>query len=114
MKIFKLLSRVSNPGRRGKQARREGDVWRLVGDKWLCSHADAHVALMARSKGAPVRTKGLAPFALPRRPKNGSRNSYRIVRHSLFLRPNSLFFEPFSLFHFVGNCWNSRTAVYSL
>jgi hypothetical protein len=117
MKIFKLLSRVSNPGRRGKQARRDGDVWRLAGDKWFCPHADADDALMlARPKGAPTGTKGLAPFALPRRLKDGSRNSYRIVRRSLFLRPNYLFFEPFSLFHLVGNCWNShcRTAVSSL
>jgi hypothetical protein len=117
MKIFKLLSRVSNPGRRGKQARREGDVWRLAGDKWFCSHADADVALMlARPRGAPAGTKGLALFALPRRLKDASRNNYRIVRHSLFLCPNSLFFEPFPLFHFVGNCWNihCRTAVSSL
>ncbi len=117
MKIFKLLSRVSNPGRRGKQARREGDVWRLAGDKRCCSHADADVALMlARPRGAPAGTRGLALLALPRRLKDGSRNNYRMVRHSLFLRPNSLFFEPFSLFHFVGNCWNShcRTAVSSL
>jgi len=62
-------------------ARRDGDVWRLTGDKWFCSHADADVALMlARPEGAPAGTKGLALFALPRRLKDGSRNSYRIVR----------------------------------
>jgi alkylation response protein AidB-like acyl-CoA dehydrogenase len=62
-------------------ARRDGDVWRLTGDKWFCSHADADVALMlARPEGAPAGTKGLALFALPRRLMDGSRNSYRIVR----------------------------------
>jgi alkylation response protein AidB-like acyl-CoA dehydrogenase len=62
-------------------ARREDGEWRLYGDKWFCSHADADVALMlARPEGAPTGTKGLALFALPRRLKDGSRNAYRIVR----------------------------------
>jgi acyl-CoA dehydrogenase len=62
-------------------ARCEDGVWRLYGDKWFCSHADADVALLlARPEGAPAGTKGLALFALPRRLKDGSRNAYRIVR----------------------------------
>lgn len=62
-------------------ARCEGDVWRLTGDKWFCSHTDADVALvLARPEGAPAGTRGLALFALPRRLKDGRRNSYRIVR----------------------------------
>ena len=62
-------------------ARRDGDVWRLHGDKWFCSHVDADVALiLARPEGAPAGTKGLALFALPRRLKDGRRNSYRIAR----------------------------------
>jgi alkylation response protein AidB-like acyl-CoA dehydrogenase len=62
-------------------ARFEDGEWRLSGDKWFCSHADADVALMlARPEGAPDGTAGLALFALPRRLKDGSRNSYRIVR----------------------------------
>jgi alkylation response protein AidB-like acyl-CoA dehydrogenase len=62
-------------------ARPEGGEWRLYGDKWFCSHADADVALMlARPEGAPEGTAGLALFALPRRLKDGSRNAYRIVR----------------------------------
>jgi alkylation response protein AidB-like acyl-CoA dehydrogenase len=62
-------------------ARLEDGKWRLYGDKWFCSHADADVALMlARPEGAPGGTAGLALFALPRRLKDGSRNSYRIVR----------------------------------
>src|SRR5437762_4140332 len=62
-------------------ARCEDGEWRLYGDKWFCSHADADVALLlARPKGAPDGTKGLALFALPRRLKDGRRNAYRIVR----------------------------------
>ncbi len=62
-------------------ARREDGVWRLYGDKWFCSHADADVALLlARPEGAPPGTKGLALFALPRRLRDGQRNAYRIVR----------------------------------
>ena len=62
-------------------AREKDGVWRLYGDKWFCSHADADVALMlARPEGAPKGTKGLALFALPRRTRDGKRNNYRIVR----------------------------------
>ena len=62
-------------------ARCEDGVWRLYGDKWFCSHADADVALLlARPEGAPDGTRGLALFALPRRLKDGRRNAYRIVR----------------------------------
>ena len=62
-------------------ARFEDGEWRLTGDKWFCSHADADVALMlARPEGAESGTRGLALFALPRRLKNGRRNTYRIVR----------------------------------
>ena len=62
-------------------ARCENGEWRLHGDKWFCSHADADVALLlARPEGAPGGTAGLALFALPRRLKDGRRNAYRIVR----------------------------------
>jgi alkylation response protein AidB-like acyl-CoA dehydrogenase len=55
--------------------------WRLYGQKWFCSHADADVAVMlARPRGAAPGTAGLGMFALPRRLEDGSRNSYRIVR----------------------------------
>jgi len=62
-------------------ARFEDGGWRLSGDKWFCSHADADVALLlARPEGAPAGTKGLALFAMPRQLEDGSRNAYRIVR----------------------------------
>jgi hypothetical protein len=59
----------------------DGENWKLYGEKWFCSHADADVALLlARPKGAPAGTKGLGLFAMPRHLEDGSRNSYRIVR----------------------------------
>jgi acyl-CoA dehydrogenase len=62
-------------------ARNVEGTWRLYGEKWFCSHADADIALLlARPEGRPAGTKGLALFALPRRLEDGSRNSYRIVR----------------------------------
>jgi alkylation response protein AidB-like acyl-CoA dehydrogenase len=62
-------------------ARNDNGTWRLYGDKWFCSHADADIALMlARPENAPSGTRGLALFALPRRRRDGSRNAYRIVR----------------------------------
>jgi acyl-CoA dehydrogenase len=62
-------------------ARCDNGGWRLFGDKWFCSHADADVALLlARPEGATPGTRGLALFAMPRRLKDGSRNAYRIVR----------------------------------
>ena len=71
----------SDIGRVETVAKNEGGTWRLWGEKWFCSHADADVALiLARPEGAPAGTKGLALFALPRRLEDGSRNSYRIVR----------------------------------
>ena len=55
--------------------------WKLHGQKWFCSHADADVVvLLARPRGAAGGTRGLGMFAMPRRLEDGSRNSYRIVR----------------------------------
>ena len=58
-----------------------GEHWVLTGDKWFNSHADADVALtLARPRGAPGGTKGIALFALPRRRRDGTRNAYRVIR----------------------------------
>ena len=71
----------SDIGRVRRWRASEDGTWRLYGEKWFCSHADADVALMlARPEGAPAGTEGLGLFALPRRLEDGSRNSYRIVR----------------------------------
>ena len=56
-------------------------TWRLYGDKWFCSNADADLAMvLARPDGAPSGINGLALFLLPKTLRDGSRNHYRIVR----------------------------------
>lgn len=63
------------------QARYEDGEWRVYGEKWFCSCADADVILMlARPEGAPGGNAGIGLFALPRHREDGSRNSYRLVR----------------------------------
>lgn len=59
----------------------EGDHWRLYGEKWFCSNADAEVVmLLARPEGAQAGTRGVGLFLMPRRLDDGSQNRYRIVR----------------------------------
>ncbi|MFO1114148.1 MAG: acyl-CoA dehydrogenase family protein [Beijerinckiaceae bacterium] len=62
-------------------ARQQDGVWRLYGEKWFCSNADAKVAtLLARPEGAGPGTRGLGLFIMPRFLDDGSANAYRIVR----------------------------------
>jgi acyl-CoA dehydrogenase len=62
-------------------AKKENQEWRLYGDKWFCSNADAGLALvLARPEGAPPGTAGLSLFLLPRQLPDGSANRYRILR----------------------------------
>jgi alkylation response protein AidB-like acyl-CoA dehydrogenase len=71
----------SDVGATATRAVREGDSWRLYGDKWFCSNADAGVALvLARPDGAAAGTRGLSLFLLPRLAADGAQNRYRIVR----------------------------------
>lgn len=59
----------------------EGDHWRLTGEKWFCSNADAEIVmLLARPEGAVGGTRGVGLFLMPRRLDDGSANHYRIVR----------------------------------
>ena len=59
----------------------EGDHWRLHGEKWFCSNADAEVVmLLARPEGAGPGTRGVGLFLMPRFLDDGSQNHYRIVR----------------------------------
>ncbi|ASK34669.1 acyl-CoA dehydrogenase family protein [Alloalcanivorax mobilis] len=63
------------------EARLEEGVWRLYGDKWFCSNADADLAMvLARPQGGDSGTRGLTLFLLPRRLPDGNLNQYRIVR----------------------------------
>src|SRR3546814_3610819 len=48
----------SDVGAATTTALRDGDAWRLYGDKWFCSNADADLALvLARPEGAETGTK---------------------------------------------------------
>jgi acyl-CoA dehydrogenase len=59
----------------------EGNHWRLFGEKWFCSNADAEVVmLLARPEGAGPGTRGVGLFLMPRKLDDGSPNHYRIVR----------------------------------
>ncbi|PRE97140.1 DNA alkylation response protein [Burkholderia multivorans] len=76
----------SDVGRIATRAARDTDaqgdtVWRLYGDKWFCSNADADLAMvLARPDGAPDGIHGLALFLLPKTLPDGTRNHYRVVR----------------------------------
>ena len=53
-----------------------GDVWRLHGEKWFCSVADADQFLVtARPRGAPEGTRGIGCFLVPR-----TGGGFRILR----------------------------------
>jgi alkylation response protein AidB-like acyl-CoA dehydrogenase len=71
----------SDVGATETRAVADGDHWRLYGDKWFCSNADAGLALvLARPEGAPAGTAGLGLFLMPRTLPSGEPNRYRIVR----------------------------------
>ena len=55
----------SDVGATETRAVRQGDHWRLYGDKWFCSNADAGVVLvLARPEGAEEGTAGLGLFLI--------------------------------------------------
>jgi alkylation response protein AidB-like acyl-CoA dehydrogenase len=54
--------------------------WRVDGEKWFCSSADAHVFLVtARPEGAAEGTRGLGLFLVPREVE-GKPNGFRLLR----------------------------------
>jgi alkylation response protein AidB-like acyl-CoA dehydrogenase len=62
-------------------AHRDGDAWKLTGDKWFCSNPDAALAMvLARVEGAPEGMRGVSLFLLPRTRQDGTPNAYRIIR----------------------------------
>ncbi|HEV2054863.1 MAG TPA: acyl-CoA dehydrogenase family protein [Methylomirabilota bacterium] len=63
-------------------ARKGADgLWRLWGDKWFCSNANADVALtLARPEGAPKGTRGLGMFLVPKYLPDGTKNGWVINR----------------------------------
>ncbi|MEB2310396.1 MAG: acyl-CoA dehydrogenase family protein [Sorangiineae bacterium] len=57
----------SDVGANAVVARQDGERWRLYGEKWFCSVADAQLFLMtARPEGAIDGTRGLGLFVVPR------------------------------------------------
>src|SRR6185436_12789058 len=71
----------SDVGRLTTTATAENGHWRLTGEKWFCSNADASVVmLLARPDGAAAGTRGVGLFLMPRLLDDGSPNRYRIVR----------------------------------
>ncbi len=56
-------------------------AWRLSGEKWFCSVADADLfAVTARPEGAPGGTRGLGCFLVPRSVDGAGPNGFRIRR----------------------------------
>ena len=71
----------SDVGSLTTEARFEDGHWRLYGEKWFCSNADAKLnLLLARPEGAGPGTRGLGMFAMPRFLEDGSQNHFRTVR----------------------------------
>ncbi|MDI9817996.1 MULTISPECIES: acyl-CoA dehydrogenase family protein [unclassified Legionella] len=59
----------------------ENRQWRIVGEKWFCSNANADLILLtARYDQQVIGTKGLGLFLLSSQLPNGQRNHYQIRR----------------------------------
>ena len=72
----------SDVGASTTRARRDPDgTWRLWGDKWFCSVANAGTALaLARPEGAPAGTRGLGLFIVPKTLPDGTKNAWTLNR----------------------------------
>jgi hypothetical protein len=70
----------SDVGANRTEAVPDGDAWRLHGEKWFCSVADAdQFVVTARPRGAPDGTRGIGCFLVPRR-VDGTVNGFRLRR----------------------------------
>ena len=57
----------------------EKDAWRIHGEKWFCSNANAELILLtARYNENVTGTKGLGLFLIPQKLENGKNNSYTL------------------------------------
>lgn len=71
----------SDVGLNAVKAYREGGGWRIEGEKWFCSNADAElIFLTARFEEAVSGTKGLGLFLVPKWLESGAHNHYRCRR----------------------------------
>ncbi|MDR3464730.1 MAG: acyl-CoA dehydrogenase family protein [Xanthobacteraceae bacterium] len=55
-------------------------TWKLTGDKWFCSNADADLAMVLARSEDVAGLKGVSLFLLPRTKADGVPNDYRILR----------------------------------
>ncbi|MBI3725985.1 acyl-CoA dehydrogenase family protein [bacterium] len=78
----------SDVGASTTRAARDGDSWRLTGEKWFCSNVDAERALvLARPDGAPAGTRGLGLFLLRKDEKDRAATvSIRRLKEKLGVR----------------------------
>lgn len=71
----------SDVGANAVRARRDGQHFRISGEKWFCSVIDADLYLMtARLDGSPSGTAGLGAFVVPRLLPDGTPNGVHIRR----------------------------------
>jgi acyl-CoA dehydrogenase len=71
----------SDIGAIATSAEPQGDgTWRLTGDKWFCSNADADLAMVLARSEDVEGLKGVSLFLLPKVKRDGEPNSYRILR----------------------------------
>jgi len=72
---------LATPMEAEETARQAGGRWRLDGEKWFCSNADADVFLVTARVAAPkTGTRGLGLFVVPRCLSGGVSNGFRIRR----------------------------------
>lgn len=70
----------SDVGLNATYAKQEGNVWRIYGEKWFCSNANADlIFLTARYDSNTLGTKGLGLFLIPAQWEN-NHNHYTIRR----------------------------------
>ncbi len=63
------------------EATPDGELWRIGGEKWFCSVADAEQFLItARVQGGHGGTRGIGCFLVPRTLSGGAVNGFRIRR----------------------------------
>lgn len=71
----------SDVGLNSTRAVPDGEGFRLYGEKYFCSNANADlIMVLARPDGAPAGTKGLGLYVMPRVTDDGQRNRFRYER----------------------------------
>lgn len=81
----------SDVGSNALSAELHGDRWRLSGEKWFCSVADAQLFVVtARPQDAGPGTQGLGAFVVPRMLDNGHVNHFELRRLKVKLGTRSM------------------------